>query len=289
MLPVLDNGSFAAELNGFEIHYEVHGQGPVVMTVPNSWGLTLDGLRGLYRRLEGDLTMVYFDPRGMGSSGPVREDADMGMAAVRADFDALRRHVGLDRVSAIGWSNGAMNLILLAAERPETVGAAVFVHGAASFGEEDAHRWGERQPVLMRRWSELDRQLHAGDITLDERTARQKAFWIGEMFPASCADPAAAQPLIAELFREAGFSWAHADFANREAPVFEARDRLSAITARCLVIAGAHDNVAPEKVRELHDGLADSRFQLFEHSGHFAPVEEPEAFRTAVVGFFEGR
>jgi len=27
MMPVLDNGSFAAELNGFEIHYEVHGQG----------------------------------------------------------------------------------------------------------------------------------------------------------------------------------------------------------------------------------------------------------------------
>jgi len=62
--------------------------------------------------------MVYFDPRGMGGSGPVREDGDMGMAAVRADFDALRRHLGLDRVSAIGWSNGAMNLILLAAENP---------------------------------------------------------------------------------------------------------------------------------------------------------------------------
>jgi pimeloyl-ACP methyl ester carboxylesterase len=81
-MPVLDNGSFAAELNGFEIHYEVHGRGPVVMGVPNSWGLSLGGLRGLFRGLEGDLTMVYFDPRGMGGSGRVREDADMGMAAV---------------------------------------------------------------------------------------------------------------------------------------------------------------------------------------------------------------
>jgi hypothetical protein len=68
MMPVLDNGSFSAELGGCAIHYEVHGQGPVVMAVPNSWGLSLDGLRGLYRRLEDDLTMVYFDPRGMGGS-----------------------------------------------------------------------------------------------------------------------------------------------------------------------------------------------------------------------------
>jgi len=285
MMPVLDNGSFAAELNGFEIHYEVHGQGPVVMTVPNSWGLTLDGLRGLYRRLEGDLTMVYFDPRGMGGSGPVREDGDMGMAAVRADFDALRRHLGLDRVSAIGWSNGAMNLILLAAENPETIEAAVFVHGAANFDEEDLQRYAERQPVLTRRWTELDRELRSPGVSPGERTARLKAFWVGELLPASCADPAAARPLLAELFREAEFSWAHADHANREAPVFEARGRLSEITARCLVVAGAHDSLAPEKVRELHEGLADSRFLLLEHSGHFAPVEEPEPFRAAVLDF----
>jgi proline iminopeptidase len=129
--PGLESGSFTAELNGFKIHYEVHGQGPVLMTVPNSWGLTLEGLRALYRPLEDRLTLVYFDPRGMGRSDPVREDADMGMAAVRADFDALRQHLGLERVNAIGWSNGAMNLILLASERPDTLSSAIFLHGTA--------------------------------------------------------------------------------------------------------------------------------------------------------------
>ncbi len=65
----LENGSFSAELNSFKIHYEVHGQGPVVMTVPNSWGLSLKGLRVLYEPLERYVTMVYFDPRGMGGIG----------------------------------------------------------------------------------------------------------------------------------------------------------------------------------------------------------------------------
>ncbi len=118
----LANGSFTAELNGFPIHYAVHGSGPVLMTVPNSWGLSLEGLRALYRPLEERLTLVYFDPRGMGSSGAVREEADRGLEAVRADFQALREHLGLDAVHAIGWSNGAANLIFLAHERPALLG-----------------------------------------------------------------------------------------------------------------------------------------------------------------------
>jgi pimeloyl-ACP methyl ester carboxylesterase len=60
---------------------------------------------------------------------------------------------------------------------------------------------------------------------------------------------------------------------------------LPQITARSLVIAGAQDAIAVEKVREIHDGLADSRFVVFESSGHFAPVEEVEAFKQTVWDF----
>ena len=146
---VAENGSFTAELNGFSIHYEVHGQGPVVMTLPNSWGLSLGGLRALYRSLEDTLTIVYFDPRGMGESAPIKEDSDMSMAAVRADFDALRRHLGLEKVNALGWSNGATNLILLASEKPDTLSTAVFLHGSASHGPEDMKGFAERYPELL--------------------------------------------------------------------------------------------------------------------------------------------
>lgn len=284
--PALENGSFSAELDGFDIHYEVHGSGPVVMTVPNSWGLALGGLRGLYRPLEEYVTMVYFDPRGMGGSGPVVDDADMGLAAVRQDFDALRRHLGLERVHAIGWSNGAMNLILLAAERPTTIESAVFLHGVASFDESDMKEWAQRQPELFREYGELQQRLMSGAMTDDEGTEMMKTFWVGRFFPASCADPAAMAPRLAEYYRDIQFSWPHARYSNREAPVFDARDRLDAITARCLVVAGAHDSFPPDRVRELSDGLTESRFVVFSSSGHFSPLEEPAAFKTAVLDFW---
>jgi len=280
-----ENGSFTAELNSFKIHYEVHGQGPVLMTVPNSWGLSLEGLRALYRPLEERVTMVYFDPRGMGESGPIREESDMGLAAVRADFDALRRHLGLDKVHAIGWSNGAMNLILLAAEKSDILSSAIFVHGVASFTDKDMEDRLARHADLASLYQSFNDEMANPDMPVAEKTARLREFWFRDIFPSTTADPESATEMLEELFREAQFSWPHADYSSRETPMFDARDKLPSIRARSLVLAGAHDALTPEKFRELHDGLADSRFVVFEQSGHFAQVEEPEAFKAEVYAF----
>ena len=280
----LANGSFTAELNGFRIHYEVHGQGPVLMTVPNSWGLSHEALRAMYRPLEEKLTLVYFDPRGMGGSGPVREDADRGMEAVRADFQALREHLKLQRVGAIGWSNGAMNLILLAAERPETLSSAIFVHGMASFTADDGKEMQAKHPDLMKKYGRLMADVSKPGLTETEQTALQRAMWLEDYFPALCADPSTGKALVAGVFADAQLSWPHAAYTNK-AGSFDARDQLGAIPVRSLVIAGAHDLMPTERVKVLADGLPNATFRVFEQSGHFSPVEEPEGFRTAVFDF----
>lgn len=281
----LANGSFTATLNGFAIHYEVHGQGPVLMTVPNSWGLSLEGLRAMYRPLEERLTLVYFDPRGMGESAPVREDSDRGMDAVRADFQALREHLGLARVNAIGWSNGAANLIFLAHERPDTLSSAIFLHGVASFTQEDGREVQARHPELMKSYGAFMKAVADPALSIEDKTALQRKLWLEEYFPASSADPALTRARLAEVFEDAQFSWAHAEYTNRTMAVFDARDKLAAIPVRSLVIAGAHDMLPPEKAKPLADGLPNAEFAVFESSGHFAQVEEPEAFRTRVWTF----
>lgn len=281
----MKNGPFDAELNGFKIRCEVRGRGPVLMTLPNSWGLTHQGLRGLYRPLERHFTMVYFDPRGMGGSGPIRRPSDMGLAAVREDFDGLRRRLGLERVNAIGWSNGAMNLILLASERPETLSSAIFVHGLAKFTEEDERLLAVEHGELFRRFEEFIRELDGAGVPAEKADARFKRFYVREYFPACCADPAGAVRMLELVYRRAKFSWAHTKHSFAELPSFDFRDRLGRITARSLVVAGARDMLPPERVREMAEGMPRARFVCFERSGHFAPVEESEAFVAAVREF----
>jgi pimeloyl-ACP methyl ester carboxylesterase len=279
------NGSFTATLNDFQIHYEVHGQGPVLMALTNSWGLSLEALRALYRPLEERLTLVYFDPRGMGGSEAVREDSDRGLAAVRADFQALREHLDLQKVNAIGWSNGAVNLIWLAHEHPETLSSAIFLHGMASFTEGDDAAAQKKHPELMASYAAFMGKVADPDLSVEEQTALQRKMWLADYFPVLFADREAAAEHLATIFGEAELSWPHAAYANQEAATFDARDLLPEIPVRSLVIAGAHDWVPPEGVKPLHDGLPNSEWLVFENSGHFAPVEEPEVFKTAVFDF----
>ena len=284
----LENGSFMASLNEFQIHYEVHGRGPVVMVVPNSWGLDIAGLRGILGGLEQQATMVYFDPRGMGASDAIRQESDMGMAAVRADFDALRQYLGLDTVHAIGWSNGAGNLILLAAEYPEALESATFVHGVASYTQEDAAEFGERFPDLTNKYMAFMQEMADESLTDEMRTERVKELWLTEFFPLQMADQEGGPVLLEKAFGEAEFSWAHGQFANQESMAgFDTRDQLAAIPVRSLVIAGAHDMSSPEKVKVLADGLSDSVYVLFENSGHFSPLEEREKFESLVFDFID--
>ena len=282
----LENGDFTAEIGDVSIHYVVSGSGPPVMVLTNSWGITVDGLQSLFSRLEDDFTMIYFDPRGMGGSGRVREDADMGMAAVRTDFDNLRQHLGLEQVRAIGWSNGAGNLIYHAAQYPETISHAVFLHGIVRFGPEDLGSITESYPELSAAFEPIYQELADESLSDDERDTRWKRFVVETWFPELFADPEAGRKTLRELFADTEMSWRHNVFSNMETGGgYDSRDQLGSITAKSLVIAGAEDMMPPERAKEIHSGINDSEFAVFEKSGHFAPVEEPELFKSMMVKF----
>jgi pimeloyl-ACP methyl ester carboxylesterase len=178
-----------------------------------------------------------------------------------------------------------MNLVLLAAERPETLAAAVFVHGLASFSAEDGRELQAKHPDLVKRYGRLLADVSKPGLTAAEQTALQRKMWLEEYFPTLVADEARAAGLVAGVFRDAELSWPHAAFANAEGATFDARDRLAGIRVSSLVVAGARDLLPPVRVKPLADGIPGAKFVVFEKSGHFAPVEEPEAFRAAVYGF----
>lgn len=209
----------------------------------------------------------------------------MSMAAVRADFNALRQHLGLDQVHAIGWSNGAANLILLAAESPEILSSAIFLHGVANFTAEDAAEMAHRYPQLMEKYMAFMEEMADEALTDEIRTARLKELWLMDYFPATMADPEKGRAWLQEAYGEAEFSWAHGQYADQESSTFDARDKLALIPVRSLVIAGAHDMAPPTKFQELADGIPDSVFVVFENSGHFSPIEEKEAFVELVLDF----
>lgn len=287
----LENGSFTAEIGGRTIHYAVHGpeggQGPPLMVLPNSWGLSLEGLRGLFGDLEARLTVIYFDPRGMGASGPADTDEDLSTAAVREDFDRLREHLGLERVHVLGWSNGATNLVWLAHEKPETLASAIFVHGTPRFTPADMGALAAREPELFGSLTESLARLDSDKLSPREANDLLRRVWLDHWFPAMLAHPERTGERLQASFSGAELSWRHARYAQQEVPVLDQRELLGAIQVPSLVIAGAHDMLPPERVEELAIGLPRARFVVFGASGHFSPIEEPHRFVDLVTTFLE--
>ncbi|RDW74171.1 hypothetical protein BP5796_07613 [Coleophoma crateriformis] len=71
-------------------------------------------------------------------------------------------------------------------------------------------------------------------------------------------------------------------------PRFDVRHRLKEIKAPTLVVVGRHDYIAPVHFsQEIADGIPNARLEIFEHSGHAPPADEPEKFQDTVWSFLK--
>ena len=148
--------------------------------------------------------------------------------------------------------------------------------------------FAERFPDVTKRFSEFGQQMADPKLTDADRTAMQKKMWMGEYFPFLLKDARLTARAAGGVRDPALQPSAHAADGHRERG-FDVRPKLGRIKVPSLVIAGAADAAPPSKVKEIADGIPGAVFRNFENSGHFAPIEEPEAFRQAVYDFLEVR
>ena len=271
----LENGSFEAQLNGFRIHYEVRGSGPVCMVMPVSWGMSHEGMRGFLRGLEAHLTMVYFDPRGLGRSEAVRGESDRSMANIRADFDALRQFLGLERMILLGWSNSGMNAMRYAEERAGSVSHLILLHTLHKMLPEWKQEMGDYAAEM--------RGLMQGksDTELDGMMREVMT----EQWPTAMIHNAGVRDAYLEFIAGADVSWhSYLYMAESDAPGIEDADP-QRITMPALLVAGRHDQLTPELMEGMHRDLPDSTFVVLENSAHFGPIEDAEVFIGEVKKF----
>jgi len=271
----LENGSFEAQLNGFRIHYEVRGSGPVCMVMPVSWGMSHEGMRGFLQGLEAHLTMVYFDPRGLGRSEAVRGESDRSMANIRADFDALRQLLGLERVILLGWSNSGMNAMRYAEEHAGAVSRLILLHTLHKMLPE----WKQGMSDYA---AEMREQMQGkSEAELDGMMREMMT----EQWPAAMIHNAGVRDAYLEFIAGADVSWhSYLYMVEHDAPGIEDADP-QRLTMPALLVAGRHDELTPELMGGMHAELPNSTFIVLENSAHFGPIEDPEAFIDAVRRF----
>jgi proline iminopeptidase len=101
--------------DGVRLFVQTAGNGPDVVIVPNRVYLA-----DAFTRLADHRTVIFCDPRNRGLSDHVtdRSKLERGVGHDVDDFDAIRRHFGLDRVSLIGHSYMGLVVVLYAMKYP---------------------------------------------------------------------------------------------------------------------------------------------------------------------------
>ena len=247
------------------LHHRVLGRpGRPTVVVGGSVGSTLATWEPQLAALSAEFQVIAYDHRGHGGSpappGPYSiDDLALDVVALLDDYGVARAHV-------VGLSLGGMVAQLIAARQPQRVDRLVLLCTAAHYP--DPASWTERAATVradgtdaiayavVERWLTAD---YRRDQPTEVARLREMVVSIDDEGYAACCDA------IADM---------------------DLRPDLSRIHAPTLVIAGAEDPaVPPERMRELADEIAGSRFVIVP-GAHVPPLEHPAIVTDLLLEHF---
>jgi len=238
-----------AAINGFELYYEVHGDGPpLVMLHPFAtsgaiWMPLVPEFAKSYR-------VILPDLRGHGRSTNPSGRFSHRQAAL--DIYALLDQLGVKNFKAIGASTGAMTLLHMATQQPARIEAMVLVGGTDQIGSEARAllRDPDCEKLTPEEWKTM-REFHKhGD---EQILALQRIF---------CASK--------DVYDDVNFT-----------PPY-----LSTISARTLIVHGDHDKFFPVRFPvEMYGAIPHAYLWIIPNGGHlpaFSPRHRGDFQRTAL-------
>lgn len=282
-------GEHTASIDGLEQRYHVAGGGPVCLAHSGGPGVGWEYLR--MPEIERRLTMVYIEPIGTGDSGRLADARGYTLDRYARHVDGLIEHLGLEKAYLLGHSHGGFVAQRYALQHPGRL-AGLLLYDTSPTTTEDFYddigenlgRFAERhadEPWLadtMAAWQEVFAASNLSDEHLTSILRR--------MLPVYFADYAGREhefaPIVAQMraFAEPG--------RVEEPAPFDARSERASIMVPTLIIVGRHDAIcSPRWSRLLQEAIPGSELAVFERSGHFAHLEEPEAFSRVIRGWLE--
>jgi len=245
--------------DGVKIHYEVHGDGPVLI-LTHGYSSTSQMWKGQVEALSRHHKLVLWDMRGHGQSDYPAEPAAYSEAATVGDIAALLDAVGARRAIVGGLSLGGYMSLAFYRAHPERVAALLIIDTGPGFKKDDAREaWNRRALDTANRF---DREgLDALKSASRERSTVSHRDATG-------------------LARAA-----RGMLTQRDARVIEV---LGEIKVPSLVVVGADDTPFLAASDYMAAKIPGARKVVIPAAGHAVNIDQPQAFIDAVLPFLEG-
>ena len=237
-------------------------EGASVLVLSNSLGTTQELWARQLPALAERFRILTYDHPGHGASDlPEKRPT---VESLTSSLVTLLDELGFERVSLCGVSLGGMVGMALALAAPERVDRLVLTSTSAYLGPRDA--WDDRARVVR-----------------DEGMEAIADAVVGRWFTPGFARE---EPTVVARFRAMLAASPPEGYARccEAIAAWDARERISAIAAPALVIAGAEDPATPlEHAQLIASGIPSARLRVVERAAHLTNVERARTFTRAAL------
>jgi proline iminopeptidase len=267
---------------GATLQYRSVGAGPPIVLVGGGAGIGAGYLWPVADELAASgFRCVLYDQRGRGGSiADALDKAHINLAASVADLEALRAHLGLERMTLLGHSWGAMLAAAYIAAHPERVDRLVLVGpGPLWWDLKFLEGYGQR---LMARAPApppgSKPESGAAAVRAEERRAAS----------AMIADPQSARERhLFSLYaiqptNATEWTLMQADLASGP---FDVRPQMRKWPGKALVILGRLDALGVEHAKAVAKAFGGGQAVIIDGASHSIWWDRPDEFFAAIVGF----
>lgn len=250
------------ERDGFEIYYEVHGEGPALLlthgysATSQMWSANVDALSKNY-------TVITWDMRGHGKSASPKNDLAYSEALTTADMAGLLVHLGYETAVVGGLSLGGYMSLAFYVDFPEMVDALLIIDTGPGFKKDTARNGWNRMAIARAEAieSELANELESPDALEGQ----------------------AAEQVLATHKDVLGLAYAARFMLTQNtARVIES---LPSIAVPSIVVVGSDDEPFLIASDYMALKIPNAEKVMIPEAGHVANIDQPELFNQAILGF----
>ncbi len=281
---LFSTGSRFLEVNGFNVHYRLAGNGkPLVVLLHGSF-LSIRSWRIVFDRLAESVSVVAFDRPGFGlTSRPLPSKATGVSYTPEAQSElviALMKKLGFNKAVLVGNSTGGTMALLTALRYPQHVDGLVLAGAMIYSGYATSEVPAFMKPVMKAMTPLFSRLMKFLITRLYDRNIR--GFWYNKERLGSDVLSAFRSDLMIG-------DWSRAFWELfLETHHLRLDERLKTMSKPSLVITGEHDlTVKTEESIRLARELPNAQLVVIPDCGHLPQEEQPDAFVISVRKFLQ--
>ncbi len=278
-------------VNNAELYYRETGHGQPIIILHGGPDFDHTYLLPDMDRLADSFRLIYYNQRGRGKSARGVQPGDVTMKSEVEDLESVRKFFGLESVSLLGHSWGAVLALEYAIRHPNHVSHLIILNTAPVSHQDYLLLRKSRREKTPADIDEL--KARASEAKYQEGDPDTVANYYRVHFRSTIRQPKQLEQVVQSLrasFTKEGIQKARAIekrlcnetwFVNE----YDLIPKLKELNIPTLVIHGDYDFVPMECAEHIAQAMPRARFVLLKDTGHFSYIESPEEVRKEILNF----